>query len=212
MTINLQAQFSLRLILNNKNLAFLLQNLFHLKKINKDYFMKNIISVCLLISFFSISAAMEKPSQISLELGEWHNRTPNTYEIEELSPHEDGLTTAARSIGDLGNGKLKKINHKVSLEPVGQARAARYRIYNVDNIDDAAIIKIEHKPNEITASMYNPKNKEKKVSKPAIVPLDKSKSQKLDLSLIVNLEGKNLESSKLNFTSVKSKPRLITPK
>lgn len=174
--------------------------------------MKNILSIFVLLNLATLNFSMEKPAEIMIELGEWHNKTPNTYEIEELSPYEDGMRTAATTITTLGNGKLKKINHKISLEPVGLAKVARYRIYNIDDIDDAAILKIEHnlKTNEIKASLNNPKSKEQ--SKTAVFSLDKGKLKKLNVSLMGNLAGKNLTSSSLNFTTVKSNPRLIQSK
>lgn len=176
--------------------------------------MKNAILIWLLILLSNMNFCMEKPSQLSVELGEWHNRTSHTYEVEELSPHEDGFRTAAKSITDLGNGKFKKLSHKVSLEPVGAVNVARFRIYNIDNIDDATILKIEHnnKTNEVIASFNDPRTRDKKGPKPAVVSLDKNKSKQLDLSLIVNLDGKNLESSTLNFTTVKSSPKFIKAK
>lgn len=176
--------------------------------------MKKNLYFCLFFFCLAKINAMEKPSHILIELGEWHNKTPNTYEIEEISPFGDDFKTSSKTITQLGNSKVKKLNHPISLEPTGASDVARYRIYNIDDMDDIAVLKIEHdkKTNTLTASMTNPNADKKTKSEPTKFIIDK-KTKNVNLSLNGSLKGKKLDAVDLNFRGKSNPaPRLIAPK
>lgn len=152
--------------------------------------------LCILSIIAAQTYAMDNPLRLPLKLGTWENKTSKTIIVEEVSPRNDGFNLVPDKIAEIPNGKSKKFDLPISLDPLGKVDAAQYKIYHLNDIDTAIFIRVEYdkKKNSLHAFKLDPKTKFN--SNPKELSLHDLKKH---VYLNAIFKGKNWQDTSLNF-------------